>query len=163
VVKPTGEVPEYGGTLNLVLGGDIRNFDAAQAVGQNNNISALVNTSLWLGDWALGTAGGHGSAKTDWRGQYDIWENKVPNIAESWKWQYDENKHQGTVVLVTHRVVTKVLICALLGLDDSHFWNIEQSTCGITTFNYRNGQFILTEHNNTSFLKPLSQKKLADF
>jgi probable phosphoglycerate mutase len=72
-------------------------------------------------------------------------------------------KHQGTVVLVTHRVVTKVLICALLGLDDSHFWNIEQSTCGITTFNYRNGQFILTEHNNTSFLKPLSQKKLADF
>lgn len=72
-------------------------------------------------------------------------------------------KYQGTVVLVTHRVVTKVLICALLGLDDSHFWNIEQSTCGITTFSYRNGQFILTEHNNTSFLKSLQQKKLRDF
>ena len=41
---------------------------------------------------------------------------------------------QGIVVIVTHRVITKLLECALLGLDDSHFWNIEQDTCGVTTF-----------------------------
>ena len=41
---------------------------------------------------------------------------------------------QGTIVIVTHRVITKLLECALLGLDDSHFWNIEQDTCGVTTF-----------------------------
>src|SRR3990170_2893841 len=64
-------------------------------------------------------------------------------------------RHKGTVVLASHRVICKVLTCALLGLDDSHFWNIEQGNCGVTTFNYKNGQFILTEHNNTSFLKPL--------
>ena len=34
-------------------------------------------------------------------------------------------KYEGTVVLVSHRVVNKVLICALLGLDNSHFWNIK--------------------------------------
>ena len=72
-------------------------------------------------------------------------------------------RHQGTVVLATHRVVCKVLTCALLGLDNSHFWNIEQSNCGITTFVYENGQFILTEHNNTSYLKPLQKKPLGDF
>ncbi len=72
-------------------------------------------------------------------------------------------RHQGTVVLASHRVVCKVLTCALLGLDDSHFWNIEQSNCGMTTFLYQNGQFILTEHNNTSFLKPLRKKQLGDF
>ncbi len=33
-------------------------------------------------------------------------------------------QHKGAVVLVSHRVVNKVLICALLGLDNSHFWNI---------------------------------------
>ena len=59
---------------------------------------------------------------------------------------------EGTVVLVSHRVVNKVLICALLGLDNSHFWNIRQDTCGITRFTYEDGRFILTEHNNTSFL-----------
>src|SRR3990172_7857526 len=72
-------------------------------------------------------------------------------------------RHRGTVVLASHRVVCKVLTCALLGLDNSHFWNIEQSNCGTTTFLYENGQFILTEHNNTSYLKPLQKKPLGDF
>jgi len=72
-------------------------------------------------------------------------------------------KYEGTVVLVSHRVVNKVLICALLGLDNSHFWNIRQDTCGITTFIYENERFILTEHNNTSYLKPLQKAQLADF
>lgn len=72
-------------------------------------------------------------------------------------------KHKGTVVLVSHRVVNKVLICALLGLDNSHFWNIKQDTCGTTTFAYENGRFILTKHNDTSYLKPLAQAPLSDF
>ena len=72
-------------------------------------------------------------------------------------------KYEGTVVLVAHRVVNKVLICALLGLDNSHFWNIKQDICGITIFNYENGQFILTKHNDTSYLRPIPQAPLADF
>jgi broad specificity phosphatase PhoE len=72
-------------------------------------------------------------------------------------------RYEGLVVLVSHRVVNKVLICALLGLDDSHFWNVKQDTCGITTFTHKNGQFILTEHNNTSYLKPLQKTPLSDF
>jgi len=72
-------------------------------------------------------------------------------------------KYKGTVVLVSHRVVNKVLICALLGLDNSHFWNIKQDTGGITTFIYENERFILTEHNNTSYLKPIQKAPLSDF
>jgi len=72
-------------------------------------------------------------------------------------------KYKGTVALVSHRVVNKVLICALLGLDNSHFWNIKQDTCGISTFTYENELFILTEHNNTSYLKPIQKAPLGDF
>ena len=72
-------------------------------------------------------------------------------------------RYEGTVILVSHRVVNKVLICALLGLDNSHFWNVRQDTCGITTFTYRNERFILSEHNNTSYLKPLPKVQLTDF
>ena len=72
-------------------------------------------------------------------------------------------KHEGTVVLVSHRVVNKVLICALLGLDNSHFWNIRQDTCGITSFVYGKGQYILTGHNDTSYLNTLCQSALNDF
>ena len=72
-------------------------------------------------------------------------------------------RYQGTVVLVSHRVANKVLICALLGLDNSHFWNVSQDTCGITTFTYENGRFILTHHNNTSYLNPIRKAPLSDF
>ena len=72
-------------------------------------------------------------------------------------------KYRETAVLVSHRVVNKVLICALLGPDNSHFWNIKQDTCGISTFIYENERFILAEHNNTSYLKPLRKAPLSDF
>jgi len=67
------------------------------------------------------------------------------------------------VVLVAHRVVNKVLICAMLGLDNSHFWNIRQDVGAITIFEYIDERFVLAEHNNTSYLAPLGQKKLGDF
>jgi broad specificity phosphatase PhoE len=87
----------------------------------------------------------------------DVRERALPAVSNA------VTRYQGTVVLVSHRVVNKVLICALLGLDNSRFWNIRQDTCGITTFGYENERFILTEHNNTSFLKPLKGARLKDF
>jgi broad specificity phosphatase PhoE len=73
------------------------------------------------------------------------------------------SKYQGSVVLVSHRVVIKVLICSLLGLDNSHFWNIKQDVGGITIFNYVDGRFVLTSHNDTSHLKELQKSVLDDF
>jgi len=72
-------------------------------------------------------------------------------------------RHKGRIVLVSHRVVNKVLICALLGLDNSHFWNIRQDTCGMTVFAYEKKRFILTKHNDTSYLRPLAKAELGDF
>jgi len=72
-------------------------------------------------------------------------------------------KYEGTVALVSHRVIHKVIICALLGLDNSHFWNIKLDTCGITTFVYEDKRFILEKHNDTSFLKSIDKPALNDF
>ena len=72
-------------------------------------------------------------------------------------------KHEGAAVLVSHRVVNKVIICALLGLDNSHFWNIKLDTCGITVFAYEKGRFILTRHNDTSYLKSARGDAPGDF
>ena len=72
-------------------------------------------------------------------------------------------KHTGTAVIVGHRVVNKVIICALLGLDNSHFWKVRQDTGGISIFARQNEQFILTRHNDTSFLKPLAGAQMSDF
>jgi broad specificity phosphatase PhoE len=74
-----------------------------------------------------------------------------------------EGYGEGRVVLVSHRVVNKVLICAMLGLDNSHFWNIKLDTCGMTSFSYEMGRFILTRHNDTSYLKSIQRAPLSDF
>ncbi|MFC2039316.1 histidine phosphatase family protein [Chloroflexota bacterium] len=72
-------------------------------------------------------------------------------------------KYEGTIALVSHRVVNKVLICGLLGLDNSHFWNTKLDTCGITSFTYEDGRFVLVRHNDTSFLRAVARAVLKDF
>jgi broad specificity phosphatase PhoE len=73
------------------------------------------------------------------------------------------SKYQGSVVLVSHRVVIKVLICSLLGLDNSHFWSIHQDVGGITIFDYVDERFVLTRHNDTLHLRELQKPVLDDF
>ncbi|MEW6096836.1 MAG: histidine phosphatase family protein [bacterium] len=74
-------------------------------------------------------------------------------------------KHgEETIAIVSHRVVNKVLICALLGLDNSSFWKIKQDTACFSIFNYENNNFTLTLHNESCHLKSIQAKsELADF
>ena len=73
--------------------------------------------------------------------------------------------HPGkTLILVSHRVVNKVLICGILGLDNSHFWQITQDTTAINLIQHRDGKYILSLMNETCHLKPLKeQRQKVDF
>ncbi len=73
-------------------------------------------------------------------------------------------KHRGeNLVLVAHRVPNKVICCGLLGLDNSHFWRIQQDTASTNLFTYQNGQWIISFLNDTSYLRSLGKELLADF
>lgn len=60
-----------------------------------------------------------------------------------------------TVALVSHRVVCKVLICHLLGLDNSHFWQIGQDATAINLFEVWQGSPVIRLLNDTCHLKNL--------
>jgi len=60
-----------------------------------------------------------------------------------------------TVVIVSHRVITKVLICAALGLDNSHFWQIKQDTTAVNCLEYARGIFIVSLLNDSCHLKSI--------
>ena len=60
-----------------------------------------------------------------------------------------------TVLVVSHRVVTKVLICAALGLDDSHFCQIKQDTAAVNCFEYTGKAFIASLINDTCHMKSI--------
>ena len=73
------------------------------------------------------------------------------------------SEHSGTVVLVSHRVINKVLICALLGLDNSHYSDILLDLAAITVFDHEGGRFRFAKHNDTSHLRQIQQRTLGDF
>jgi broad specificity phosphatase PhoE len=64
---------------------------------------------------------------------------------------------EGTVVVVSHGLTNKVLLCAILGLDNSHFWKIKQDNGAINVFKYTGKGSKLILMNETSHLRPLSE------
>ena len=68
-----------------------------------------------------------------------------------------------TIAVVSHRVVNKVILCAVLGLDLSRFWHVKQDTCAINRFEYENGSYYLTLLNDTCHLKGVAGASVLDF
>jgi broad specificity phosphatase PhoE len=58
-----------------------------------------------------------------------------------------------TILLVAHQVVNKVLVCAMLGLDNSHFWHIRQDNACINIFEHQDGIFTAVLINDTCHLR----------
>jgi broad specificity phosphatase PhoE len=64
-----------------------------------------------------------------------------------------------TLLMVSHRVVNKTMLCGLLGLDNSHFWQIGQDTGCINILEFGKG-FILRRLNDTSHLVAIEGERI---
>ncbi len=64
-------------------------------------------------------------------------------------------RHTGqSVALVSHTVANRVLLCAVLGLGNEHFWRLEQETCAINVFDVKeDGTRVLVLMNDTCHLQ----------
>ena len=153
-----------------------RALDTARSVAKHHGLD--VSVAHGLVDFHYGAWEGlsHQEVKDRYRELYEQWLKEPHMIRMPDGESLDEvreramsvvdgmiSRHDGAVVLVSHRVVNKVLICSMLGLDNSHFWNIKQDVGGITIFEYRDTCFTLTKHNDTSYLKQIQQYTLGDF
>jgi len=69
-----------------------------------------------------------------------------------------------SILIVSHRVVNKVLLCAVLGLSTDRFWNIKQDTGCINIIEYSNQRFVLCLLNDTCHLRGIADGvKQLDF
>ena len=65
-------------------------------------------------------------------------------------------QHPGqSIVLVSHKVVCKVLFCSLLGLDTSHFWQLQQDPCAINLVEADENTVAIASLNDNCHLKEL--------
>lgn len=61
-----------------------------------------------------------------------------------------------TIAAVSHRVAIKVLLCAALGIDNSHFWQLKQNTASFSIIEYESGVFSLACLNEICHLKEIA-------
>ncbi len=61
----------------------------------------------------------------------------------------------GTVVLVSHTVVNRLVLLGVLGLGLDHFWAIQQDNCAISAIRAEKGHFVLVSMNDTCHLHSL--------
>ena len=58
------------------------------------------------------------------------------------------------IVIVAHTAVNRVLLCAVLGLDNSNYWRIGQDTCAVNLIEWRKRVFFIHSLNDTCHLRP---------
>ena len=69
-----------------------------------------------------------------------------------------------TVFVVAHRVVTKVIMCAVLGLSNSAFWKIQQDNCAYNIIEFSIDNTIVVLMNDTCHMRAAGiSPKLGDF
>ncbi len=68
----------------------------------------------------------------------------------------------GALVVVAHRVINKVLLCRVLGLGTSAFWQIKQDTACINRLSLTAGRRVVECFNDTCHLRHLDAAT-ADF
>ncbi|MCL5256256.1 MAG: histidine phosphatase family protein [Chloroflexi bacterium] len=63
-----------------------------------------------------------------------------------------ELEREGAAVLVSHRVPCKLAVCIAIGIDNSHFWQIEQENGGISLLAPWDDRFTVRFVNDTCHL-----------
>jgi phosphoserine phosphatase len=110
-------------------------------------------------------------------GQYQLWKDHpercrppggesleaIRSRVKSGLSQWVASHPEQTIALVTHRVVCKILLCEILGLDNSAFWRIQQDICALNHFRAENSEYILLKLNDTCHLRAERSAPGPDF
>ena len=62
------------------------------------------------------------------------------------------------ILLVSHRVTIKIILCIILRLGNKGFWNISIDTTSLSVATVNNGKMCLVTSNDTCHLKTLADK-----
>ncbi|MGB9698464.1 MAG: histidine phosphatase family protein [Thermodesulfobacteriota bacterium] len=146
-----------------------RAWETAQAVAQGHKLEIILEPAfidIDFGEW-------HGlplkEVQEKFPTLYRAWREKPHTVIFPKGESLEQVRHRAwaglqaiiqksedqTILIVSHRVITKVLICAALGLDNSHFWQIKQDTTAVNCFEYHRGRLVVSLINDTCHLKSI--------
>lgn len=154
-----------------------RAFETATIVGENRNVAVRGEEGFIDIDFGAWQGLSHQKVKEEYKDLYETWLAQPDLVTfpdgESLKEvrirsmesleEVIKNNPEKTLALVSHRVVLKVLLCTILGLELSRFWYLRQDTCAINRVEYKDGNYFLTLLNDTGHLREVQGASVVDF
>ena len=154
-----------------------RAFETATIVGENRNVEVRGEEGLIDIDFGAWQGLSHQKVKEEYKDLYETWLAQPDLVTfpdgESLKEvrirsmesleEVIKNNPGKTLALVSHRVVLKVLLCTILGLELSRFWYLRQDTCAINRVECKDGNYFLTLLNDTGHLREVQGASVVDF
>ena len=154
-----------------------RAFETARIIGEKRNGEVRVEEGFIDIDFGAWQGLSHQEVKEGYTDLYAAWLTQPQVVTfpdgESLKEvsrrsmegleEVIKNNPGKTLALVSHRVVLKVLLCTILGLELSHFWYLRQDTCAINRVAHKDGNFFLTLLNDTCHLREVQGASVVDF
>jgi probable phosphoglycerate mutase len=138
----------------------------AEAVAVHFDLPVQIHPGLADIDYGAWQGLTPGEARQRWPEMIDAWYNQ-PHLARIPDGEaLDElrqramktvkelsARHAGeTIVLVGHTVINRIILLAVLGLENDRFWHIRQDTCAINVFETDQDDFTLVSLNDTCHL-----------
>lgn len=68
-------------------------------------------------------------------------------------------EHEGTVLLVGHKLINRIMVCIVLGLPTSGIWRVEQSNAAINLISRGKRGWVLERLNDSSHLRGLESNE----
>jgi len=140
--------------------------ETADIVGKILDIKPVVDehfTGLAFGPWQ---GKPHKEIKEKFPDLYRVYKDEFHNLrlegAETLQKAFDrcmtalvdiEKKHpDANVLIISHRVICKLMILGILGLGPPQFYRVKLDTCGLSEFYTNEGRWVLAKFNDTCFL-----------
>lgn len=154
-----------------------RAFATAQVLAEGRKLDIITEEGFSDIDFGLWQGVSKGKVKEDYPDLYSTWltdphlvtlprgENllKVQKRSMAALERAIDSNPGKTITIVSHRVINKVILCTVLGLDLSRFWHVKQDTCAINRFEHDKGSYYLTLLNDTCHLRDIAGATVLDF
>lgn len=98
VIEVSSELPQYGGTINLLMTANEPDFDLINWF--STQPQHLAHQALWEGDWTKGPAGGYGDNTVTWEDNTNIPDLNKGLVAERWSWVVNDKDNTVTTTLI---------------------------------------------------------------
>ena len=147
-----------------------RATETAEAVAKKHGLEIKISSLLLDINYGQWQGVSHQEVEKKWPEIYKLWYQAPHKVKFPEGESLDDvrkkvkkflekivSEHQGeTIAAASHRVAIKILLCAALGIDNSHFWQLKQNTASFSILEYEKGVFSLACLNETCHLKDVA-------